>query len=461
MSKSELFCFYLLLGLIFWLPIPLASHRIWAWSIVEVIVATQTIILFSFNFKHLDLSRLIKFTWLLLPLSIFQLWVFIQIIPIPIDLLHWVSPYSAQFYHDYHRLYGTISLDSYATQTGLLKGLTYTLFAMNSVLLINSLKRVRLILYVIVASGTFQAFYGAIMVLLRIDHSLIFGIPEGNRVTGSFVYYNHLANYLMMCLCLGTGLIISQMHQSKSGSWRVRLERWFDAVLSPKMLVRLCLIIMVIALVMTRSRMGNTAFFSVTLIGGGIAMLFYKNRPRALTVLVISIILIDTVIVGSLFGLEKVKERLEATSATTETRDQVVEWSMDILKEAPFTGTGLGAFYSTFPSYSHYNIGYYNYAHNDYIQFSTEVGIPATIFLGVVIIFALFKSFNALRTRHSKTLKGTAIGCLMAIIGELIHISVDFNLQAMANVMTFILVLVLAGISCQLKVSNKDFFSNR
>ena len=50
-----------------------------------------------------------------------------------------------------------------------------------------------------------------------------------------------------------------------------------------------------------------------------------------------------------------------------------------------------------------------------------------------------------MRKRDSRTMKGISLGCIMSIIGMLIHISVDFNLQPMANAMTFILILFLAN----------------
>ncbi|MDN3684756.1 hypothetical protein QW180_18940 [Vibrio sinaloensis] len=83
-----------------------------------------------------------------------------------------------------------------------------------------------------------------------------------DRANGTFIYHNHLANYLMMCLSLGAGLLVSQLHVSPAGSWHVRIQRWVSGVISSKkMFVRSALVVMVIALVMTRSRMGNTAFF--------------------------------------------------------------------------------------------------------------------------------------------------------------------------------------------------------
>lgn len=456
MLRLERLAFTSFCLLLFSLPLPLATHRAWAWSVMEAWVALQTLLIIFAHFNHFPWQRIKRFSWLLGPLCLFQIWVGIQTIPLPEAWISWLSPNTLSAYKLAGSNSFTLSLDRYASSVGLLKGIAYTLFAFNAIILLNTVKRIKTVLYVLVASGTLQAFYAALEILLHVEATWILGMEQGGRANGTFVYHNHLANYLMMTLCMGTGLIVTQLHQSESGSWHVRIKRWTSAVLSLKMIVRLCLVVMVIALVMTRSRMGNTAFFSVTIIGGIVALLFYKNRPRALTVLIISLLAIDTFIVGTVFGLDKVKDRLESTSMSVETRGQVVEWSLDLIKGYPYTGTGLGSFYGVFPKYTHYNIGYYSFAHNDYIQFATEVGIPATLILGLMALFALWLSFKSMRTRNSKTLKGTALGCFMAIIGMLIHISVDFNLQAPANAMTFILILALAGkcIEIQVRKSN-------
>ncbi|MDW6003101.1 O-antigen ligase family protein [Vibrio mangrovi] len=452
MTYIERWCWYSLLVMLVWLPIPLASHRMWSWSIFEVWISLQTLLLTGALWYQFPWQRIRRFVWLLAPLGIFQLWVAIQALPLPVEMLSVIAPDVARIYIRAGADIGSLSYDRYATYTGLLKGIAYTLFALNAVILIHSVQRVKMVLYALVVSGTFQAFYGALTVLLQTHKSWVFGLPQGTRATGTFVYFNHFANYLVLCLCMGTGLIISQLHQSESGSWHVRIRRWFSALLSAKMMIRLCLIMMVIALIMTRSRMGNAAFFAVTVIGGVVALFFYKKRPRALTALIISIMVIDTFLIGTLFGLEKVKQRLESTSVETETRDQAVQWSLDMIRDYPFTGTGLGSFYSTFPGYSHYNIGYYNYAHNDYVQFAAETGIPAVVVLSIPVFVAVWLCFKAIRSRHSKTLKGTALGCFMGILAMVGQITVDFHLQAPANAVTLILILVLSGCTIHIQV---------
>ncbi len=450
MKNLEQFVFYSFLILIVWLPIPLGSNRDWAWAIAELWVAAQSLILVIAYRGVLPFGALRSYKVLLLGLLGFQIWVLLQTIPWPLDWLALFSEKTAYIYSLVDAEVGFLSLDSRMSQVSLVKGVTYLLFAVNAAFLVNSSQRLKLVALSLVVSGTFQAFYGATAVLLNVHESLVFGFPEKDIATGSFVYKNHLANYLMIALCVGIGLIVTQLHVSKSGSWHIRTKRILEGVMSPKMLVRLCLIIMVIALVMTRSRMGNTAFFVATTLGGAIALLIYKQKPRALTALVVSVIAIDTIVVGALFGLEKVKQRIVETSLEVESRDQVVIWSLDIIRDFPVFGTGMGSFYAVFPMYSKSDIGFYDHAHNDYIQFIVEAGLPATLLLGCIVLYSFLRCINTIRTRNSRTMKGLALGSMMAIIGMLIHISVDFNLQPMANALTFILVLFIANATATL-----------
>ncbi|MEZ9233749.1 O-antigen ligase family protein [Vibrio amylolyticus] len=452
MKTLEKFTLYSFCLLLIWMPIPLGSNRAWAWSIAEIWIAIQTIALLVIYHKELPWSKLKSFVWLLVPLGIFQLWVLIQTLPLSSAIVSFVSPNAAELYALVEASNFFISLDHRMTHTSLLRGVSLWLFLFNAILLLNTPNRLKYAVLAVVISGTLQAFYGVLMVLLNVTQSPVFGYPEKGIATGSFVYKNHLANYVMLSLSMGLGLIVTQLHISESGSWFVRIRRVLEGILSSKMLVRLALIIMVIALVMTRSRMGNTAFFSATTVGGILALFFYKNKPRALTALVISVIAIDTFAVGALFGLDKVKQRMVETSLQQETRDQVVIWSLDIIKDYPLTGTGMATFYTVFPGYSKADIGFYDHAHNDYIQFAVEAGLPATLLLGLMVSYSLWLCLMTIRLRNSRTMKGLALGSLMAIIGMLIHTSVDFNLQPMANALTFIFILFIAHASATMPI---------
>ncbi|WP_295891642.1 O-antigen ligase family protein [uncultured Vibrio sp.] len=450
--KLEKFTLYSLLLLLIWVPIPLGSNRPWAWSIAEIWIALQTLLLLIVYRESFPWNRLSPFKWLLIPLGVFQVWVFIQSISLPNEIVGLLSPKAVELYNLVEAPYYFISLDHRMTWGSLFRGIALWLFVFNAILLLNTPKRLKITVLALVVSGTIQALYAALMVLLNFTESPVFGYPEKGIATGSFVYKNHLANYLMLSLCMGLGLIVTQLHISESGSWYVRIRRVLEGLLSLKMFVRLALVIMVIALVMTRSRMGNTAFFTATTIGGVLALFFYKNKPRALTALVISVIAIDTFAVGALFGLDKVKQRLVETSLQQESRDQVVIWSLDIIKDYPLTGTGMASFYTVFPGYTKSDVGFYDHAHNDYIQFFVEAGIPATLMLGAMVLYSLWLCLETIRVRNSRTMKGLALGSLMAIIGMLIHISVDFNLQPMANTLAFIFILFISHASATMRI---------
>ena len=443
--KQDNFLFYSFIALLLWLPIPLGSHRDFAWGIAQVWISLQTLVTIAYYRKQLPMHRLADYKVLLWGLVIFQLWVALQLVPVPLDWLSWISPKSAEIYHLVDAQYGYISLDRHITATALAKGIAYCLFIFNAIIVISTSQRLKLACVALVISGTLQALYGSFTVLLNVETSPVFGIPLGEVATGSFVYQNHYANYLLMVICIGIGLVVTQLHTSESGAWTVRLDRLLSSLLSPKMFLRLCLVFMTIALVMSHSRMGNAAFFVATALGGCLALLIYKRRPRALTALIVSIITIDLVIIGMLFGLDDVQQRLQETSWLAESRDQVYLWSLNIIQDFPITGTGMASFYTVFPGYEQSYLGFYDYAHNDYIQFAVEAGIPATLLLGFVVLYSLVKCVKTVHHRHSRTMKGIALGAIMAMLGMLIHISTDFNLQPMANALTFIFILFLAN----------------
>lgn len=455
MKSIEKATFISLIVLLVWLPIPLGSNRPWAWSIAEVWIALQTLLLLLVYKNSLPWGYIDKFKFLLLPIGIFQGWVLCQILILPEWLIGIISSKSAEIYTLVGAPDFSVSLDRGMTFRSLLRGVSYWLFLFNLILLVNNGHRLKIAVNALVFSGCFQAFYGATLVLIGATESPIWGTPEQAVATGSFIYKNHFANYLMLCLSMGLGLIVSQLHTSESGSWLIRIKRLLNGVLSSKMLIRLSLVIMVIALVMTRSRMGNTAFFVATAIGGLLALAIFRSKPRALTLLIVSVLVVDTLIVGALFGLDKVKQRIVESSAEIESRDQVVVWSLEIIQDYPLTGTGMGSFYAVFPGYSKADVGFYDHAHNDYVQFAIEAGIPATAMLGAMVLYALYLSMKTQYTRHSRTMKGIAFGSFIAVLGMLIHISVDFNLQPMANALTFLFILFLCFATSILPAMNK------
>lgn len=320
-------------------------------------------------------------------------------------------------------------------------------------LLINT-RRLRLFAATIVISGVFQAVYGSVMTLSGLEYSFFFEKEfYRNVATGTFVNRNHLAGYLEMCLAIGIGLLISTLFETSSVSWREFFRRLISSILGNKIRLRIGLALMVIALVLTHSRMGNTAFFTSLTVMGFLYLVTVKKPPRSAALLFASLLIIDLFIVGAWFGIDKVAQRLENTSVSRETRDEVVRDTLTLIKDYPLTGTGGGTYDISFLHYRGYDIsGFYDHAHNDYIEFLAEYGLIGMLFLFLLVSSSLLSALLALRKRKHTLLKGMAFASAMGTIALLIHSTVDFNLQVPANAALFVALLALGHISLHLRI---------
>jgi putative inorganic carbon (HCO3(-)) transporter len=444
--KYHTYLFYFLLAIVFWIPIPLGSNRPWAWSIMQIMI-------FSLFIGCVWSQR--RLAWLglkeyRLPIVLWLCYLVLlalQIVPLPASLLSYLSPNAYALQENSMDGLFYLSIDYGQSQISLLKSVSYFCLFLVTLILIRDGKTIKTLLFTILIAATLQALYGAFEVLLGLKHSIIFNLPVRDIATGTFVYKNHFANYLMLGLSAGIGIMVATLQTNQLNNKRNLLRSIVNTLLSSKALVRICLVIMVIALVMSKSRMGNTAFFVSMSVCGFLALALIRNRNKSLTMLIISMFVIDLFIVSAWFGLDKVQERLTQTSLSQETRDEVVRDALPIISDFPLFGTGGGSFYGVFPQYKKAEInGFYDHAHNDYLQMTIEHGIPASLLLAILVLLSLYKSLYAMRHRKNSIMKGTAFAVCMVIIGMLIHMTVDFPLQAPANAGYFVVFLALAWV---------------
>ncbi|WP_434931623.1 O-antigen ligase family protein [Shewanella sp. HL-SH5] len=412
--------------LLVWVPIPLASNRIWAWSIIEFYIISLSCLHLVFcvvRSQPLFTQHWQKYA--LLPIGLLLLF----------TLLQWTGLVT-----------GIDTVDEFQTFQQLIKTLCFCLFIYLLAVHCQSARLLRWVCIAIIVSGCIQAFYGSVLNLLDLPKSPIFGFSDGDRAKGSFVYQNHFANFLALSISIAFGWLISELKTTRSGQFDFRtfMLGVFETLISSKIILRLAIVIMIIGLILSRSRMGNAGFFTALITVALLALVIYRNPPKMLKPLVISIFILDLIIVGSIFGVEKVKQRIEDTSFAAETRDDVVRDSIPIIEQHWLTGNGAGSFYTVFPQYQTVPYsGFYDHAHNDYIQFAVEYGVVITASLGLWIIYCLWLACRTMYLRNNKLYKGIAFGCAMAIVHMLIHCTVDFNLQSPANTLLFLTILTL------------------
>ena len=437
------------MAILVWAPLPFASNRIWGGALLAGLVGTVLCgWLLLYLFKQAAINREV---WqrARLPLALLllvQLWVFVQIQYLPRALVEVLSPQA----YAWHIKEGwlSLSLDREFSKYYLLRGCTFTAGFFLALALVNSQQRVRILLQVLVFSGTFQAAYGAFMVLSGLELGFFVEKYVGQGVaTGTFVNRNHLAGYLVMCLAAGIGLLMSQLARDSSSSWKDRLRRWLRLLLSPKIRLRIYLAVMVIALVLTRARMGNIAFFASLGLAGGLAVFTGRQFSPRVVVLLSSLFVVDMLILGKWFGLDKLVQRLQATNPGTESRVWSNEYTVDYIARFPLTGSGGGSFYGIFPNFQSEALsGFHQHAHNDYLEFAAELGVPAAMVLMVFVLLALWQAYRLQRERRNSLYKGVGFAVTMSICWAAIHSTTDFNLQVPANALTFVTILALAWI---------------
>jgi O-antigen ligase len=456
---KNLFQWYLLLLL--WVPIPLGSNRGWS-SMLLVFVSAAILCnwLVLFLKERVALSPAIFHArWALLSLACFQLWVLVQTFVLPAAVLNRVAPEVFSLYQQtgfnqpvYLSLSVDNSLKAFVLGLGLLFAFVLTL------LLVNTQERKQQFYRTLVISGVFQASIGIMMVLA--DHNMFAKIEQLfhsnlSSASGTFVNSNHFAGYLNICLAIAFGLFLTQWKEQPYKNLRTFLRSGIESLLSSNMRLRIYLMIMLIALLLSYSRMGNLAFFLALTISVLILLLKHRKLKVKVLVLLTSLLVIDVLLVGAWFGADKLVDRIENTNFTTNTRTEINAVSRLLMMDHLITGVGADAYkviepaYNTMPSDA-----ITEHAHNDYYEFVINTGLPG------VACLLLFAFFTAREVFYFKTAKGNQstakvrqvdFGLMMLMIYVAIHSLADFNLQIPAFSFTLLACLATAFIKDQNK----------
>ena len=247
--------------------------------------------------------------------------------------------------------------------------------------------------------------------------------------------------------------MVGSLRETGQRNWRQFWRDMAALLLSPRAPLRLVLVAMVIALVMTRSRMGNTAFFASLLIAGGVALALCRHATRSTVILIASLIAIDIFIVGSWFGVEKTIQRIEQTTVgNVEEREEPSVYAIDLARDYPLFGAGPGTFHTAFTRYRGSDIlPFFDHAHNDYTQFFVETGAFGALLIGMLPLMALALSVMALSRRRDPLARGFAFAVVMGVSAIAIHSTVDFNLQIPANAFAFMVLLAYGWIALHLE----------
>jgi O-antigen ligase len=85
-----------------------------------------------------------------------------------------------------------------------------------------------------------------------------------------------------------------------------------------------------------------------------------------------------------------------------------------------------------------------SHAHNDYLEFASELGIPVALLLFGAVFHLTLKTASSARGNQAGMDSTIALGCFGSLVSISLHSLTDFNLQVPANGLVFAAVLGLA-----------------
>jgi putative inorganic carbon (hco3(-)) transporter len=387
-------------------------------------------------------------------LALFFILVLFQLLPLPAGLLQSISPNTIKIRQalsipgSSFSLAGEglrISFVPFATEIELFKWIALAGFFF-FLLRWNSLGRQSSIpgglMTVIMLVGVAESLYGMIEFFSGHRHVLYLDRSSGmSSVMGTFINRNYFAGYLLMVIPLTVGFLFSRQARRlrRVAGWRRRLSD-LDG---KSLLIGYCIVLMIIALLFSASRMGIISL----LVSFTIISVLFRDSERGETFST-SLAMMATIALvwAGTIGLDAVISRFFEPPETLWGRWEIWRDTWKIVKDFPFFGSGLGTFAQVFPGYRAIHIeAFFTHAENDFLQLASEVGLVGAVFLAVVLSYILVRGFRGIRSAsRSDPRRYIAMGSLVGALALLFHSTVERNIQVPGNafLLTFLLALV-------------------
>ena len=251
----------------------------------------------------------------------------------------------------------------------------------------------------------------------------------GGIVYGPYVNHSHYAGLMEMLAPFALVLAFR-----KNLSRQVRIQ-WGLAGL-----------LMAASIFLSESRGGMVAF-AAEFVVFAIILIQQHSKNRAATTLVAAMAFFTIFIFW--MGAGELEARLATfrhPGVSIHTRFQIAQDTLQMWRSHPWLGFGLGNFTRAYPQFrSFYTDELVNAAHNDYLQFLSELGILG---FGAILWFLLAVLGRGLRNVHdwsSSSSHSARLAALLGVVGIAVHSLTDFNLQIPANAALFFALCAVAS----------------
>jgi O-antigen ligase len=432
----------LLVGLLFWAPLPLGSNRPWSWSLLTVAVGGLLLAWCGAELRRPRIRSLPVPIWLAGALIGGALgWAWVQTVPSS-SLAHPVWSWAAEI--------GTgarprPSVDPAAGREAILRFLNYVGVFWLCFALARERTDARRLLSAILTIAVAYAVWGLVRHFAGIEH-LFWHVrsPYGDSLSATFVNRNHAATYLNIGVIIAATLLWERLRWSlstrPSGAWVAALGELMERS-GLLVMGALCL---VVASLLTGSRGGllSLGVGLATVLCLGLSSARAGGRTVAIAAGLAVLTALGLLRLGGEVTLERLARIDQELSLARETRLALWQNCLELVRERPLMGHGYGTFEQLFQLTRDARFErIWDAAHNTYLEHAVELGLPATFALyGAMAVLVGCCARGAVRRCRDQALPLAAVG-VSALVAS--HALVDFSLQIPAVAITYAAVMAI------------------
>jgi O-antigen ligase len=287
-------------------------------------------------------------------------------------------------------------------------------------------KRWQWMLFLMMISVSIMSAYALIQEGQGTRHVLFMERPDdyGMRASGSYTCPNHFANLLAMMIPVCIGVV-----GAGTSGLALRLVAGYTALISLP------------ALYLTQSRSGWLA-----LMVGSVVFFIAASLRRGFKRFVLALILVPLLAGGAGWVAWKTSPAIQKRVNQAMAGDiRVVIWkdSIEIVKDYPWIGSGLGSYFWMYPHYRKHVVANRDpqNAHNDYLQYAGEFGLIGLALMGLVVLLLAARAVRVILKDRDPASHLFMAGMLGMIVGTLAHTFFDFNFHCFANAHVYLLLI--------------------
>lgn len=423
LDRMDFVLFWGLIVMIAWAPLPLASNRLWSWSLLGIgaalLVALWALV------RALDPGRFPPWRSALTVPAI--LYAFVAAVVV----LQATCLPVAEWGHPVWRLVAedtcaSISVERNMTWTALGRLLTYGATFWIALQVGASSQRAKQLLAMITFSIAAYAAYGLVIHFLGIKPTLFFETWEDSGyVTSTFVNRNSFAAFAGMGLMASVGRLLDRTIDA-TGDGRTKPMRAASMAAAELYPYVLAAVLCLAAVVLTASRAGMAATMAGLIVLSAATCLHHRAHWKWWAASSAVVVLMSIfVVVG---GGGRLIERVERADEDFGSRQVVIGQTLRGSLEHPWLGVGFGTFEDAWPAYRPAGADlWFRRAHSTYAENLLELGFPAMLALTVSVGWILAVCARGLVRRRRNGIY--PIVAFAAVSVPVLHSTIDFSLQ--------------------------------